>query len=70
MPEVPVFDPQELLHEVAFVEDQVRIELFPDCILVGLATKETVGFMACDATVIFAEAVAGVVPVAPIQVML
>ena len=42
VPRVPV-QPPEAVQEVALVELQVRVELPPDAIVVGLALKLTVG---------------------------
>ena len=39
---VPV-QPPAAVHEVALVEDQVTIEIFPEVMLVGLAENATVG---------------------------
>jgi hypothetical protein len=52
--------------EVALVELQVKVELLPEVMLVGLAEKFTVGGEAL-LTVTVAEA--GVEPPAPVQVM-
>ena len=52
------------LQEVAFVEDQVRVEEPPEVIEVGLAVRDTVGAAALTVTV--AEALA--LPPAPVHV--
>ena len=63
---VPVHPP-EAVHEVALLEDQVRVELPPEVMLVGLAAKLTVGAALVAATV--TKALAGEdVPLAPLQV--
>ena len=63
MASVPV-QPSPAVQEVAFVLDQVRVELLPDAIVIGLAVNVTVG-----AGAIVTVALAGaVVPPAPVQV--
>jgi hypothetical protein len=54
----------EAVHEVALVEDQVNVELLPLAIVLGLATKLTVGAGADTETVADWAAV----PPAPVQV--
>jgi lysine/ornithine N-monooxygenase len=61
---VPV-QPPLAVHEVAFVLDQVSVELLPEVMVVGVALKLTVG--AAEVTVTVAEAGADVPPV-PLQV--
>jgi hypothetical protein len=63
MASVPV-QPPLAVQEVAFVLDQVRVELLPEAIVVGLAVSVAVG-----AGAIVTMALAGaVVPPAPVQV--
>lgn len=52
---VPVHPPLAV-HDVAFVLDQVRVELPPGVIVVGLAVRVTVGAVAAAATVTAAVA--------------
>jgi hypothetical protein len=53
-----------VVQEIAFVLDQVRVELLPEAIVIGLAVNVTVG-----AGAIVTVALAGaVVPPAPVQV--
>ena len=60
---VPV-QPPPVVQEIAFVLDQVRVELLPEAIVIGLAVNVTVG-----AGAIVTVALAGaVVPPAPVQV--
>jgi hypothetical protein len=62
---VPV-QPPPAVQDVAFVLDQVRVELLPDEIDVGLADSVTVGAGAAETvTVALADAL---VPPAPVQV--
>jgi hypothetical protein len=63
MASVPV-QPPPAVQEVAFVLDQVRVELLPEAIVVGLAVSVAVG---ADAIVTLALTGA-VVPPAPVQV--
>lgn len=55
--------PPLAVQEVALVEDQVRVALWPETMLVGEAEKETVGAAALTLTVTLRV----VVPPAPVQ---
>ena len=74
LPEVPLLpdQPPEATHDVAFVEDQVSVDVPPLEILAGFAVSETTGSGGgVPATVTLAVAVALVVapdPVDPVQV--
>jgi hypothetical protein len=57
--------PPEAVHEVAFVLDQVSVELAPEAIVVGFAVKVTVG-AAIPVTVTVAED--ALLPPVPVQV--
>ena len=61
---VPLHAP-EAVHEVAFVEDQVKVDPLPLATLVGFALIETVGGGGLAATVTVAAWLA--VPPAPVQ---
>ena len=56
----------EAVHEVAFVVDQLRVELLPLAIELGLAARLTVGAEAAEVTETVATWVA--LPPAPVQV--
>lgn len=63
---VPV-QPPLAVHEVALVLDQVRVELLPDAMIIGLADRVTVGAGGAAVTVTVALAGA-VVPPVPVQI--
>ena len=58
------FHPPEAVHEAAFVLDQVRVEDWPDVMVVGLAVIETVGAMSAAT---FTVALLLAVPPLPLQ---
>lgn len=58
--------PPEAVQEVAWLDDQVRVELAPLAIVLGLALKLTVG--TSEVTVTVADCAA--LPPAPVQVRL
>jgi len=58
--------PPEAVHEVAFVVDQLRVELLPLAMELGLAARLTVGAEAAEVTETVATWVA--LPPAPVQV--
>ena len=58
--------PPEAVHEVAFVVDQLKVELPPLATVLGLAARLTVGAEAAEVTETVADWVA--LPPAPVQV--
>jgi hypothetical protein len=58
--------PPEAVHEVAFVVDQLKVELLPLTMELGLAARLTVGAGATEVTETVAAWVA--LPPAPVQV--
>lgn len=60
----PPLQPPEALQEVAFVEDQVRVELLPLATVLGFALSDTVGTGCVTETVADCEAL----PPVPVQV--
>lgn len=62
--------PPDAEHELAWVVDQVSVEVAPAARLAGLALKVTVGEAAPAVTFTVTLATAGVVPAAPEQVNL
>ncbi len=59
--------PAEAVHDVALVEDQVRVELPPEMMLLGLADKLTVGTGVVAAVTVKVALAGEDVPPTPVQ---